>query len=362
VSVIRSLEKDDLPQVAELYELVVRSGSRTPPRQLADYFGRLLDHPWADPEIPSLVYEDSTGRIVGFIGSYVRRLRFEDQPIRAGVSAQLMSDPEVRHRGVGALLLRKYLAGPQDMTMTSGASETARIWTALGGQVVGLRSISWVRVFNIRSTAAYALKRFGMKRWKPVAQPLAALVQATTGHLAAASLRVPEPPTWAEDLSPQAMLEYLPSVSDHLRMRPDYDEEFLDWLLHEMSEVRSRGELVGRLVHAPDGRVLGWYVAYLRSGGVSHLMQLGAKDRDVEAVLDHLLHDAQRREVAFLTGQLEPQLFEPLTRRRCVFHPFTNFLIQSRNPAILNSVLVGQAMISGLEGEGWMGHEVEPFS
>jgi hypothetical protein len=246
--------------------------------------------------------------------------------------------------------------------MTNGASETARIWKALGGQVVALRSISWLRVFNVRSTTAYALNRFGMSRWKPVVQPLAAAVQATTGHLRAASLGVPEPSTWTEELSPQALLDSLPSVSDHLRMRPDYDEAFLDWLLHEMAEVRSRGELVRKLIHAPDGRILGWYVAYLRSGGVSHLMQLGAKDRDVEAVLDHLLHDAQRREVAFLTGQLEPWLFEPLTRRRCVFHPFTNFLVHSRNPEILTSVLAGQAMISGMEGEGWMGHEIETFS
>lgn len=362
MSVIRPLEKEDLPQVAELYELVVRSGSRTPARQLADYFGRLLDHPWADGEIPSLVYQGETGKIAGFIGSHVRRLRFEGRPIRVGVSGQLMSDPEVRHRGVGALLLRRYLAGPQDMTMTTGASETARIWKALGGQVVGLRSISWMRIFNVRSTTAYALKRFGMSRWKPVVQPLSAAVQATTSHLATASLRVPEPATWAEELSPRALLEHLPPFSDHIRMRPDYDEEFLTWLLHEMSEVRSRGELVRRLVHAPDGRVLGWYVAYLRTGGVSHLMQLGARERNVEAVLDHLLFEAQRQDVAFLTGQLEPQLFEPLTRRRCILHPFTNFLVHSRSPEILSSVLLGEAMISGMDGEGWMGHEVETFS
>lgn len=362
MSAIRPVENEDLPQVAELCELVVRSGSRRPPRRLAEYFAGIMEHPWADPDIPSLVYLDDAERIVGFIGSHVRRLRFDGQRIRVAVSAQLMSDPAVRHRAVGALLLRRYLAGPQDMTMTSGASETARIWKALGGHAVGLRSITWIRVFSLRSTAAYALKRLGKSRWKPVAHPLFAAVQAATDRTTHLSLQVEEPATRAEDLTPRALLEYLPSVSDHLRMCPDYDERFLCWLFDEMAKVRSRGDLVRKLVRDPDGRVLGWYVAYLLPGGVSHVLQMGAKDRDVEAVIDHLLYDAQRRRVAFLTGQLESQLIELLTRRQCVFHPVTNFLVQSRNPEILNAVLAEQVMISGMEGEGWMGHEVEAFS
>jgi hypothetical protein len=362
VSAIRPLQKDDLLQVAGLYELVMRSGSRTPPPRLADYFERLMDHPWADPEIPSLVYLDQTGRIVGFIGSHVRCLRFDGQRIRVGLSGQLMSDPDVRNRAVGALLLRRYLAGPQDMTMTTAADETTRIWKALGGQVAFLRSFTWIRVFNLGSTASYTFKRLGMTGWKPIARILLSAVQPLTDRLPTISLRVPEPATWAEDLSPRALLEYLPSVSDHLRMRPDYDEKFLSWLLQEMTEVRSRGDLVKRLVHHPNGRVLGWYVTYLQPGGISHVMQIGAKDRDVEAVLDHLFYDAQRSGVALLTGQLEPLLFEPLMRRRCLFHPVVNFLVHSRNPEIANAVLVDQAMISRMEGDGWMGHEVEMFS
>ena len=58
MSRIRPVEPYDLPQVASLFESVMRSGGRTPPPLLAAYFERtLLDNPWADPEIPSLVYE-----------------------------------------------------------------------------------------------------------------------------------------------------------------------------------------------------------------------------------------------------------------------------------------------------------------
>src|SRR5215216_3105786 len=158
----------------------MRSGSRTPPRQLADYFERLLDHPWADPEIPSLVYVDQIGRIVGFIGSHVRRLRFNDQRIRVGLSGQFMSHPDARNRAVGALLLRRYLAGPQDMSMTSAVGEMTRMWKALGGQMAVTGSIRWVRIFNLPSTAGYALERLGKARWKSVARPLFSTVQVLT--------------------------------------------------------------------------------------------------------------------------------------------------------------------------------------
>jgi len=53
---IRSLEPDDLPQVAALYERTVRSGSSIPAPGLIEHFQRMLDHLWSDPEIPSLVY------------------------------------------------------------------------------------------------------------------------------------------------------------------------------------------------------------------------------------------------------------------------------------------------------------------
>src|SRR2546425_837095 len=80
---IRPCERADLPEVASLYEYVMRSGTRNPPLGLAEYFERtFFDCPWTDPEIPPLVYKDGGGRIIGFLGSHVRRLRLDGHPIR----------------------------------------------------------------------------------------------------------------------------------------------------------------------------------------------------------------------------------------------------------------------------------------
>jgi hypothetical protein len=366
VSVIRPLERDDIPQVTSLYEAVSRSGSNVPPHGLASYFERtLLDHPWSDPEIPSLVYVNEQGTVVGFIGSHVRRVSLDGKPIRMACSGQLMSDPAVRNRAVGTLLLRRFFAGPQDLTMTDGATEaTRRIWRGLGGTVGHLGSITWVRPFDLSSAGEQALQRFGMAAWRPVVRPALWAAQAVANRIPATSLRVEDPPSQAEELTPQALLEHLPSVTRHRRVHLDYDEQFLSWLFQEMGAVRSRGELVKRLIRDPQGRVLGWYVAYLQRRGLSQVMQIAAKERDAQAVLDHLFHDAQRAGVAALAGQFEPSVFEALAQRsrRCFLHLSANFLVQAHNPDVLAPILQGQAMITRMDGERWMGHHLEPFT
>ena len=124
---IRPLERDDVPQVASLYELVARSASREAHLGLAPHLERaFLDHPEADPEIPSLVYVDKTGRIAGFLGSSVRRLELDGRLIRLGVSGQLVTEPEIRAHAAGAFLIREYIAGPQELSITDTASPAVR--------------------------------------------------------------------------------------------------------------------------------------------------------------------------------------------------------------------------------------------
>ena len=149
MSAIRPLERADLPQVVSLYEHVARSGSRTPPPGLAAYFERtFLDHPWADAEIPSLVYVDGD-KILGFLGSSVRRLELDGRPVRMGISGQLVTEPEVRKRAAGAFLMREYMSGAQDLTITDTASDMVRrIWEGVGGETSQLACIGWVRIFR----------------------------------------------------------------------------------------------------------------------------------------------------------------------------------------------------------------------
>src|ERR1700730_18686242 len=108
--------------------------SRNPPRKLACYFARtLLAYPGRDSDIPSPVYEDDKQRILGFLGVHVRHLRFDGRQIRLACAGPMATDPEARRRGLGALLARRLLAGPQEISSSDGANDISRRLAAAAG-------------------------------------------------------------------------------------------------------------------------------------------------------------------------------------------------------------------------------------
>ena len=351
---IRAMTREDLPGVAELYELVARSGSRTPPPNLAPLFERtLLDHPWYDEEIPSLVFEDATAGIVGFLGSHVRRFRFGDRPVRVACSGQLVSDPAFRARGAGALLLRRYLAGPQELTLTDGATDDVRaMWEGLGGKTATEASIGWTKVFRPMAFAtAMAARRRGRDARGASA---AAVIDAPARRLMGTS----SPDVPAAPLTDGAMREGLEGLKRSFRLLPAYDEEFLGWLFREVAAVGQRGELVRSLVRTEEGKTAGWFVYYSKPAGISQVLQVAAGQGDVGMVLDALFHDAERRGAAALQGRVEPHVYPALTTRRCLFRRTEWALLHSGEPELLAALAYGDALMTRLEGEWWMGYHL----
>ena len=119
---IRPLERDDLAVVAALYADFVGWDRDADGPGLVDYFTRtLFEDPFAEPDLPALVYDDPRDGVVGVIGSRVRRFTDGDRAVRMACSGPLIAHPGHRRRGIGGLLLRRYLAGPQELTFNDRA-------------------------------------------------------------------------------------------------------------------------------------------------------------------------------------------------------------------------------------------------
>ena len=361
---IRALERSDLPEVAGLIELAFRSGSKTPPPGLATYLERLLlDHPWVDPEIPSLVAIDDQGDLVGCLGSHIRRFRYNGEAIKVAVSGQLVVDPIARRQALGAFLMRRYLGGPQDLTLTDTASVTARrMWEGFGGKTVHLGRIGWVRLFRpLRFATEYVLKNHD--RWREAATSAVAPFDAVSTRLTANRWVIPRPDVVTEPLRPEALVAALPSVLASIRFRPDYDVPFLDWLFSELAAVRSRGRPIGFMVRDRHGRTLGWYLYYLRRDGISQVLQIVANERDVAPVLDHLLEHARVNGATAVQGRVEPGLIEILAERGCLLHASGyRVLVHARDEGIVHAIDSGDAVLSRLDGDWWTGLHLESFS
>ena len=146
VSRIRPFVLGDVPRVAELHESILGGSRRLSMENRRRYLGKVfLENPWYDDTLPSLVAEEGHGRIVGFLGVLPRRMSWNGRSIKVAIGSQYMVEPH--YRGLTGLLLQKaFLSGPQDLSMTDGAShESVKLWKAVGGTDSPLHSIHWTR-------------------------------------------------------------------------------------------------------------------------------------------------------------------------------------------------------------------------
>jgi len=360
MSAIRPLTRDDLPGAVALYAEVVHAGP--PPAGLAGQFERtLFGHPWVDEEIPSLVYDDPQHGIVAFLGSHVRRMRTDGRDLRIGCSGQLVARQGSGPPGVGALLLRRYLSGPQDLSTTDGANDTVRVmWERLGGLTAPTYSMGWTRVLRPAGFAVELAARRRPYRAAGAAAHVARMVDSGAIRIAASGLAAATPQTSDSPLGADELLDALERLPRSYRLRPAYDRPFLEWLFAEATAVAQRGELRRRVVRAPDGSLAGWYVLYIKPGGISSVLQVGALARQEGAVLDHLIDDARRAGSVAVQGRVEAPLLPALVERRCLFRRSEWALLHSSDTDVLAAIAYGGALLTRLEGEWWMGHHLRP--
>lgn len=359
MTTIRPLAPGDVPAVAALYERVLRSGSDTPPPLLAPTLERyFLTAPGTDPEIPALVCLDKAGTLVGFVGSAVRRMVFDGRPIRLACSGPLVRDPDPRYATVGALLMRRYLAGPQEVTITDGATDlVARMWSGLGGAQSNLASLEWIKPLRpARFALGFGLDKLKLGGLKAAVLPLAGVADAAARRRAVA----PDGAT-SEELSAESLAVHCAEFAGKLRLRPDYDRAVVDWLFAEMAALPSRGALFRRLVRDKGGRAVGWFIGFLAGDGAANVLQVGARPASAGAVLDHLFQWLGGQGAVAVSGRVEPHLFQALGERKVLFKKGAGALIHARDREILAAVAMGDALLTRFDGEWWVPLHLERY-
>lgn len=343
MATIRPLEREDLPAVGAL----VRDnlGWR---RDTAILERTLVDHPWAPETLPGLVAVDDSGEIIGSIGAQARHLVFDGAELRGISVSHLVVALQRRGGAAGALLVRELLSGGQDLTWTdSGTEDVVRIWRTFGAHVDHARTCNWMLVLRpagwLARIASLRIRSNGVLRH---AMPVAALpLQAAGRHLLPRAFPRPAADVIGEDASPSQIVELLPRLTKSFRLRVDYDTGYLSWLFHYVSSLGApvRHRLVRRA-----GTPIGWY-AFIRQPGVSRVIHLAARARDVDAVFDELYKLALAEGSALLAGRLEPHLQEPLRRRFAAVGLATRPLVYTRDPELRATVASSSSLITEMD-------------
>ena len=314
----------------------------------------LVNHPWMDPDLPSLVALDEQDDVIGFLGAQVRRLRFDQRPLRGVCCSHLVVAADRRAGFAGPLLLHQMLAGPQDLSWTDTATDTVvGMWRRFGGHVDYSRSCDWMLVLKplhwaVRILRARARRQPLGRRLTPVG---AFPIQAVGPRLMPRAFPAPPPEVRSEEATVAAIVAQLPILTRKTRLRVDYDQAHLE---HQFAQVEAAvGPVVHRLVRRGESPI-GWYAYVRQPSGVSRVLHLSARDAETEAVVGELVESGRADGSAVLTGRAEPHLDWPLRRRLAVLGFARQPVIHTRNAEIRGVLATSSSLLTVLDGE-WFG-------
>lgn len=348
---IRPLQRVDLPAVARLLHASLTPD--TAEEQISrDLQNRLIDDPWSDEELPSLVATEDD-EVVGFIAAHVRRFRLRDRPLRGVCCSDLTVSPGSRGGATGALLLRRLLTMGQDITFSDTANpDVARMWHTFGGHVDHARLCDWMVVLRPlrwgRLLATDAVLRRDLGRGQV---PVGALpFQALRQHGGRWAFSESQADVTGENVDAAAIVERLGELTRGRKLWVDYDAGFLD---HLFGLVGSRfGDVTLRLVTRGD-HALGWYAYVPIRPGVSRILHLllGDRDEDADAVLADLVAHCREQGTAVLAGRHEPHLTRALQSRFPVLGFSQRPVIHSHDAELLAILGTSSSVLTRLDGE-----------
>ncbi|NNE91601.1 MAG: hypothetical protein HKN23_08140 [Verrucomicrobiales bacterium] len=349
---IRPLEQKDIGQVSTLFLESFRNKKQSEDC-LNQYFREIyLEHPLRDPEIPSLVFENS-GIIEGFIGVTLGKMLFRGEPVTAAVSSAFVVKADAsgnRNPLTGISLLREFLGGKQDLSVADAANETTRqLWTKSGGAIAYPYSFTWTRPLQpLQAMLELDAVPSTLHRY---AKPGAWLGDQVATQIPPIKPRRPD--CRVEDIDSAVLLD-LWSTLPKQSLVPDYDLNSLQWLIDKACESETEGPLAMRVVRSQKGKALGWYVYFRKRNSIGRVLQIAAFPGSMDVVLDCLIHEAHGEGLAALRGRAEPDHLYVFNKRFCAFQGRPWCLVHSPDPDIVNAFQSADVFFSGFDGELWM--------
>lgn len=346
----RRLQREDLAEVSSLFRKTFNRERLASDSALDVYLERLFVDPLHDtPELGSLVHRKETGEIDGFIGVIAMPFVIDGIERHAAICCALMAENPAGNALAGARLLRGFLSGPQDVSLTETANAVSKeMWRKLRGAVLPVYSLDWVRVFR---PAAFA-HALATSRW-PALRPLHLLARPFDA-IAHRAMAAPVRSSCTEDeiTDDEAFAMLLAQFTAHLSARPAWDRIDLVRMAVDARRKSRFGAATFRVVRRM-GSPIGLYVRHARPGRIGLVLQIAAAPGRMQDVVDRLLASAYDEGLAGVRGRCQPAILEALLMRNCLYGNRASTLVHARNPALIEPFLTGRAFMNGFAGESW---------
>ena len=324
---------------------------------LERYLGSVfLEGPDHDPEIISHVHLREDEAVNGFIGVLAMPMTVAGRQVRGGVCGTLMVEDHANDPFAGARLMRGFLGGPQDLSLTETANDiSTTMWRKLRGTVLPDYSLEWVRIIRPAGfLAAVSRAAFGPARiLSPLARPMDSVIRrrpSAWSHLAAA---IPEGTAATAPSDDGETVDLLVSLTETYAAKPAWQRASLARMVAESRRKANYGTMVRRKVLSRDGRTLGLFLYYGDAGGIGRVLQILFQPGQAGTVIDSMLADAAERGLVALRGRSMPVLLEAMLGRRCFFLHASSSIVHARDPTLLEPFVTGKAFFNGFAGESW---------
>jgi hypothetical protein len=362
MSLIRPFEFADIDRVAVLYQKTFASSGAKASSGLAQCLKEFyLEGPSADPDIPSLVHVRDDGAISGFVGVNLVPMVFSGRRMRVAFCGALMVEDPKRDPLAGARLLKTFLSGRQDLSISETANKTSlEMSKALKGIAFPGYSLEWMRAFTPVSFACdmvfrhSPLRKFAL----PLARGADRLVRRSSlgRSLAAEEFSTGKAALALRSVDANGFAEAVELLTTHYQMRPCWSSKDLGHVLSQAFDKPGYGEAVAMIASRGGGPAVGAFLYHLRSGGVGRVFQVLALPGMESTVIDCMFADAARRGAAGLRGRTQPAILNGLLGKKAMFANASSTVVFSRDEDILDCFRSGRAFVNGIAGENWGRH------
>jgi hypothetical protein len=351
-SEVRNLTPQDIPEVAAMFWRLFKPTNTKFPASIADYLAELYLSHKNDTEIISQVHIRRDGVLTGFIGALPLKMALKNIPLQAAICGPLMVEDHLGDPLAGARLLRAFLAGPQDLSLSETANETSRImWSKLRGKILPGYSLEWVRVLRPAAFVAdIGSQRFRLMQYcKILSGPFDAFAHRLMKTV------VPEMPQGLSDSNIELdnLAALIPCFLKDYELRPDWDPLMLSEVLATAGKKSMYGAMHSRVVKSRTGIPLGAYLFHGDRGETVRVLQIIALKGNEGAVVDSLLHYAKSIGAIAIRARSQPQLMEAMMIRHGMFFQRSSTVVHAHDPRVLEAFSRGNAFFNGLAGEGW---------
>lgn len=356
---IRALRQEDVAAVAGLFQRILRKTHQPATPALKAYLSTLfLDGPDLDPEIGSHVHVGEDGRVSGFVGVMPLSMQAEGRSVRAAVCGSLMVDNHAEDPFAGARLMRAFLSGPQDISLTETANDVATtMWRKLRATVLPGHSLEWLRVIR---PAGFAMEMAAgaasaARLLSPLARPLDAFLRRGKPELRWSTVTAAAPDNVVStiDADDDTTIDLLQKLTAGFAVRPHWQPDSLRRMVAESRSKAGYGEMVRQMVTTRDGRPIGLFLYYGDPGRIGRVLQILAAPGQTGAVIDTMLAHAAERGMVALRGRTQPALLDAMLGRRFVFLHASASIVHARDATLLEPFLAGKAFFNGFAGESW---------